>query len=165
MTNTGITGGANVVATKKETKDNFLASDWPCDWKEILLKQLTKDDQELIRDISKYEETKAKIAEQKADCFDVMERSELEQQASYTEYWILRCKKKQSDVRQTIKKIGSGKFDGVCSICQGKMPWEKILETPWATKCVCCKTSAHEKNPVSNHADRSRRRGVSAGSF
>jgi len=37
-----------------------------------------------------------------------------------------------------LERINSGEF-GICSVCDGKIPEERMMEVPNATKCVTCK--------------------------
>ena len=37
-----------------------------------------------------------------------------------------------------LKRIDSGEF-GICSVCDAKIPEERMMEVPNATKCVTCK--------------------------
>jgi len=47
-----------------------------------------------------------------------------------------------------LERINSGEF-GICSVCGGKIPEERMMEVPNATKCVTCKEGEKLNNPQS----------------
>ena len=47
-----------------------------------------------------------------------------------------------------IERIDSGEF-GICSVCDSKIPEERMMEVPNATKCVSCKEDEKLNNPQS----------------
>ena len=47
-----------------------------------------------------------------------------------------------------LERINSGEF-GICSICEDKIPEERMMEVPNATKCVSCKEGEKLNNPQS----------------
>tara|TARA_X000001036_G_scaffold196558_1_gene185192 strand:- start:1624 stop:2025 length:402 start_codon:yes stop_codon:yes gene_type:complete len=47
-----------------------------------------------------------------------------------------------------LERINSGEF-GICAVCDGKIPEERMMEVPNATKCVTCKEGEKLNNPQS----------------
>ncbi|OUW80439.1 MAG: hypothetical protein CBD77_00330 [bacterium TMED217] len=47
-----------------------------------------------------------------------------------------------------LERINSGEF-GICTVCDGKIPEERMMEVPNATKCVTCKEGEKLNNPQS----------------
>ena len=47
-----------------------------------------------------------------------------------------------------LERIDSGEF-GVCSVCDYKIPEERMMEVPNATKCVSCKEDEKLNSPQS----------------
>ena len=47
-----------------------------------------------------------------------------------------------------LERIDSGEF-GVCSVCDAKIPEERMMEVPNATKCVSCKEDEKLNSPQS----------------
>jgi len=47
-----------------------------------------------------------------------------------------------------LERINSGEF-GICSVCDKKIPEERMMEVPNATKCVTCKEGEKLNNPQS----------------
>tara|TARA_Y100001970_G_C13771134_1_gene620550 strand:+ start:149 stop:550 length:402 start_codon:yes stop_codon:yes gene_type:complete len=47
-----------------------------------------------------------------------------------------------------LERISSGEF-GVCTVCDAKIPEERMMEVPNATKCVDCKESEKLNTPQS----------------
>jgi len=47
-----------------------------------------------------------------------------------------------------LERINSGEF-GICSVCDKKIPEERMMEVPNATKCVSCKEGEKLNNPQS----------------
>jgi len=47
-----------------------------------------------------------------------------------------------------LERIDSGEF-GVCSVCDSKIPEERMMEVPNATKCVSCKEDEKLNSPQS----------------
>ena len=47
-----------------------------------------------------------------------------------------------------LERIKSGEF-GICSVCDNKIPEERMMEVPNATKCVSCKEGEKLNNPQS----------------
>ena len=45
-----------------------------------------------------------------------------------------------------IERIDSGEF-GICSVCDSKIPEERMMEVPNATKCVSCKEDEKLNTP------------------
>ena len=47
-----------------------------------------------------------------------------------------------------LERIDSGEF-GICFVCEDKIPEERMMEVPNATKCVTCKEGEKLNNPQS----------------
>ena len=47
-----------------------------------------------------------------------------------------------------LERIDSGEF-GICFVCENKIPEERMMEVPNATKCVTCKEGEKLNNPQS----------------